>query len=47
MKKKNKRHKENCAKVEEKLYTLNEAVELAKEFGGEKSGDSHGTKRHG
>ena len=29
MNKKNKRHKENCAKVEDKLYTLNEAVELA------------------
>ena len=29
MYKKNKRHKENCAKIEEKLYTLNEAVELA------------------
>jgi len=29
MNKKKKRHKENCAKLEEKLYTLNEAVELA------------------
>ncbi len=29
MNKKNKRHKENCAKLEEKLYTLNEAVDLA------------------
>ncbi len=29
MNKKNKRHKENCAKLEEKLYSLNEAVELA------------------
>ncbi|RLD10291.1 MAG: 50S ribosomal protein L1 [Chlamydiae bacterium] len=29
MNKKNKRHKENSAKVENKLYTLNEAVELA------------------
>ena len=32
MNKKNKRHKENCAKVEDKLYTLNEAVELALQF---------------
>ena len=29
MNKKKKRHKENCAKIEEKLYSLNEAVELA------------------
>jgi len=36
MNKKNKRYKENCAKLEEKLYTLNEAVELALQTKGTK-----------